>query len=172
MCAVAPELTQLRHAVATYSAAGANISGAAGIWLPAGQARVALALYTIPPRTGVCCPQARRNACCLPSLPCVCVTHTRICITVKGTPFTGYVVPDILANGGGVVTSYFEWVQNRMGYSWIAPVVEKRLRRFMVEGWNSVQRVQEREDVHMRKAASIVAVERVAAADQLRGIYA
>ena len=68
--------------------------------------------------------------------------------------------------------SYFEWVQNRMGYSWIVPVIEKRLRRFMVEGWNSVQVVQERESVHMRKAASIVAVERVAAADQLRGIYA
>ncbi len=82
------------------------------------------------------------------------------------------VVPDILANGGGVVISYFEWVQNRMGYSWIAPVIEKRLRRFMVEGWNSVQVVQEREGVHMRKAAGIVAVERVAAADQLRGIYA
>jgi glutamate dehydrogenase (NAD(P)+) len=82
------------------------------------------------------------------------------------------VVPDILANGGGVVMSYFEWVQNRMGYAWIEPVIEKRLRRFMAEGWNSVLKIQDREGVHMRKAASIVAVERVAAADQLRGIYA
>ena len=82
------------------------------------------------------------------------------------------VVPDILANGGGVVMSYFEWVQNRMGYSWIMPVIEKRLRRFMAEGWNSVMKTQQEYDVTMRQAASVLAVKRVSAADELRGIYA
>jgi len=86
----------------------------------------------------------------------------------RGVP----VVPDILANGGGVVMSYFEWVQNRMGYAWIMPVIEKRLRRFMAEGWNSVTKTQEEYDVRMRQAASILAVKRVTTADELRGIYA
>jgi len=82
------------------------------------------------------------------------------------------VVPDILANGGGVVLSYFEWVQNRMGYSWIDPVIDKRLRRFMTEAWSSALEVQERRGVSLRKAASMLAVSRVAEADAYRGVYA
>ncbi|MAF66253.1 MAG: amino acid dehydrogenase [Planctomycetes bacterium] len=82
------------------------------------------------------------------------------------------VVPDILANGGGVVMSYLEWVQNRMGWYWIGAVVDKRLRRFMTEAWRAVLKIQRKHDVRLRKAASIVAVQRVAQADTLRGLYA
>ncbi len=82
------------------------------------------------------------------------------------------IVPDILANGGGVVMSYFEWVQNRMGYAWILPVINKRLRRFMTEAWNSCTRRTDNRNVRLRMAASMLAVERVAAADTLRGVYA
>lgn len=82
------------------------------------------------------------------------------------------VVPDILANGGGVVLSYFEWVQNRTGFSWIEPVVEKRLNRFMREAWNSVRAVQDEHNVRLRMAANVLAVQRVTTADEARGIYA
>ena len=82
------------------------------------------------------------------------------------------VVPDILANGGGVVSSYFEWVQNRMGYAWLAPVVHNRLRRFMTEAFEAVRKVRQEHDVRMRMAANMVAVKRVVKADKLRGIYA
>jgi glutamate dehydrogenase (NAD(P)+) len=81
-------------------------------------------------------------------------------------------VPDILANGGGVVMSYLEWVQNRMGWYWIEAVVDKRLRRFMTEAWRAVLKAQRKHDVRLRMAASIVAVQRVAKADALRGLYA
>lgn len=82
------------------------------------------------------------------------------------------VVPDILANGGGVVVSYFEWVQNRVGLSWVEGAVEKRLFRFMREAWNAVREQQDEHDVSLRRAAHILAVQRVAAADELRGVYA
>ena len=82
------------------------------------------------------------------------------------------VVPDVLANGGGVVLDYFEWVQNRQGLNWIQPVIRKRLTRFMTEAWNAVSAYQERYGVRMRMAAHMLAVERVANADKLRGIYA
>ena len=82
------------------------------------------------------------------------------------------IVPDILANGGGVVLSYFEWVQNRTGYQWIHQVIEKRLRRFMSEAWNQCMDLSREHDVSLRMAASMTAVGRVAAADTLRGIYA
>ncbi|MEX1025042.1 MAG: Glu/Leu/Phe/Val dehydrogenase [Planctomycetota bacterium] len=82
------------------------------------------------------------------------------------------VVPDILANAGGVVVDYFEWVQNRQGLSWIDPVILKRIRRFMTEAWSAVSEVQLRHGVRLRMAANMLAVERVAAADKLRGIYA
>lgn len=82
------------------------------------------------------------------------------------------VVPDILANAGGVVADYFEWVQNRQGFSWVDAVMAKRLTRFMSEAWNEVGKVQLEHGVRMRMAANMLAVERVAKADQLRGIYA
>jgi len=82
------------------------------------------------------------------------------------------VVPDILANAGGVVIDYFEWVQNRQGLSWIEPVIRKRLTRFMKEAWDEVSEFQMRYGVRMRMAAHMLAVERVARADEIRGIYA
>lgn len=82
------------------------------------------------------------------------------------------VVPDILANAGGVVADYFEWVQNRQGMSWLDVVFAKRLRRFMAEAWDGVIAKQMEHDVRLRMAANMLAVERVAAADELRGVYA
>jgi glutamate dehydrogenase (NAD(P)+) len=82
------------------------------------------------------------------------------------------VVPDILANGGGVVVSYFEWVQNRQGLAWLEPVIEGRLKRFMAEAWNATRSLQTREKVGLRAAAHTLAVERVAEADRQRGLYA
>ena len=82
------------------------------------------------------------------------------------------IVPDILANAGGVVADYFEWVQNRQGLSWIEPVLHKRLTRFMTEAWHEVSEVQLRYGVRMRMATNMLAVDRVAKADTARGIYA
>lgn len=82
------------------------------------------------------------------------------------------VIPDILANAGGVVVSYFEWVQNRQGMPWLEVVVAKRLRRFMTEAWEAVIKRMDEQDVTMRMAANMEAVRRVADADALRGIYA
>lgn len=89
-------------------------------------------------------------------------------LEARGIP----VVPDILANGGGVVVNYFEWVQNRMGYSWLEAVVSTRLRRFMTEAWEAVVQVKIEREVRLRTAANMLAVQRVAAADTLRGVFA
>ena len=82
------------------------------------------------------------------------------------------VVPDILANAGGVVVNYFEWVQNRQGFTWQEGVVNRRLKRFMTEAWSAVVKLQEERKVRLRTAANMLAVQRVANADKLRGIYA
>jgi len=89
-------------------------------------------------------------------------------LSERGIP----VVPDILANGGGVVVNYFEWVQNRTGYQWLEAVINTRLRRFMSEAWESVVAMQQRHDVRLRTAANMLAVQRVATADRYRGVYA
>jgi len=82
------------------------------------------------------------------------------------------VVPDILATGGGAVVNYFEWVQNRAGYSWQPDVVQNRLARFMRNAWSEVSQTASEHDVRLRMAAHMVAVRRVSQADRLRGIYA
>lgn len=82
------------------------------------------------------------------------------------------VVPDILANAGGIVVGYFEWVQNREGLAWQSDVVLRRLTRFMGEAWDAVARLQQERAVRLRTAAHMLAVSRVAAADKLRGIFA
>jgi glutamate dehydrogenase (NAD(P)+) len=82
------------------------------------------------------------------------------------------VVPDILANGGGVVVNYFEWVQNRTGDQWPEPIVAEHLRRFMTEAWENVLALARERGVNLRMAANMVAVQRVATADHLRGVYA
>ena len=82
------------------------------------------------------------------------------------------VVPDILANAGGIVVGYFEWVQNREGFAWLDEEVLRRLRRFMTEAWEAVVHVQEERGVRLRTAANMLAVSRVAQAHKLRGLYA
>ncbi|GAA4096140.1 Glu/Leu/Phe/Val dehydrogenase [Nocardioides kongjuensis] len=81
------------------------------------------------------------------------------------------VVPDILANAGGVIVSYFEWVQANQAYWWSENEVEARLAERMLDAWESVTAAATRLDVPLRTAATCLAVERVAQAHQLRGLY-
>jgi glutamate dehydrogenase/leucine dehydrogenase len=82
------------------------------------------------------------------------------------------VVPDILANAGGVVVSYFEWVQDRYGYFWKEAEVNERLEEKMVAAFDAVWSTRDRFDVDARTAAYILAVERIIEARSLRGLYA
>ena len=82
------------------------------------------------------------------------------------------VVPDILANAGGVTVSYFEWVQDRMGFFWTEDVVNTRLEQIMVKAFHDVDAMAKQHDVSMRIAAYILAVDRVAAVYRLRGVFA
>lgn len=79
------------------------------------------------------------------------------------------VVPDILANAGGVTVSYFEWVQNRLGYKWTADRVNRRSDRIMKDAFNNVFRVSVEYKVSMRIAAYMVAIDKVAKTYKFRG---
>ncbi|MDQ6526463.1 Glu/Leu/Phe/Val dehydrogenase [Nocardioides sp. LHD-245] len=81
------------------------------------------------------------------------------------------VVPDILANAGGVIVSYFEWVQANQAYWWSENEVEDRLAERMLAAWGSVNEAAARLGIPLRTAATVLAVERVAQAHQLRGLY-
>jgi glutamate dehydrogenase (NAD(P)+) len=83
-----------------------------------------------------------------------------------------FVIPDILANAGGVTVSYFEWVQNREGYYWSRERVEKRLERIMVNSFHDVLKYAQKHEVNMRTASYMLAIDRVAFVHRLRGIYA
>jgi glutamate dehydrogenase (NAD(P)+) len=82
------------------------------------------------------------------------------------------VVPDILANAGGVTVSYFEWVQDRHGYFWSEPDVNNRLEEKMREAFSTVLRTALQHQVDLRTAAYMVAISRVADVTRLRGLYA
>ena len=81
------------------------------------------------------------------------------------------VVPDILANAGGVIVSYFEWVQANQAYRWTRKEVDDRLEQRMRAAWEDVVATSEQHGLTLRAAATVTAVERVAEAHQIRGLY-
>jgi glutamate dehydrogenase (NAD(P)+) len=83
-----------------------------------------------------------------------------------------FVIPDILANAGGVTTSYFEWVQDRHGYFWEEAEVNERLERKMQVAFDTVLETALKYKTDMRTAAYVVAINRVAQVTKLRGMYA
>lgn len=82
------------------------------------------------------------------------------------------VVPDILANAGGVTVSYFEWVQDRQGYFWTEERVNRRLNRMMRNAFDQLFNTKEKYDITLRQAAYVFGIDKVAMTLKRRGLYA
>ncbi|HJY81946.1 MAG TPA: Glu/Leu/Phe/Val dehydrogenase [Candidatus Binatia bacterium] len=82
-----------------------------------------------------------------------------------------FIIPDILCNAGGVTVSYFEWVQDLQSFFWGEDEINERLRQIMVRSFNHVVRISHEKKVDTRTAAQILAIQRVAEAVLIRGIY-
>jgi glutamate dehydrogenase/leucine dehydrogenase len=83
-----------------------------------------------------------------------------------------FVIPDILANAGGVVVSYFEWVQDLQNFFWTEDEVNKKLRDILVKAFHEVLDMSQKQKVDMRMAALMIGIERVTKAMLWRGLYA
>jgi glutamate dehydrogenase (NAD(P)+) len=83
-----------------------------------------------------------------------------------------FLIPDILANAGGVVVSYFEWVQDLQNFFWTEDEVNKKLRDILVKAFHEVLDMSRKQDVDMRQAALMIGIDRVAKAMLWRGLYA
>ncbi|HEC95217.1 MAG TPA: glutamate dehydrogenase, partial [Thermoplasmatales archaeon] len=88
-------------------------------------------------------------------------------LTEKGV----VVVPDILANSGGVIVSYFEWVQGIQSFFWSIDEVNENLKKIMLKSFHEVWDIKEQEKVTMRDAAFILSIKKIARAIKLRGIF-
>jgi len=81
------------------------------------------------------------------------------------------VVPDVLANAGGVTVSYFEWIQDRQGLFWDLDEVNKQLETILKRAFDAIRDLKKEKNISYRLAAYLIAVQRVAKAVELRGIY-
>jgi glutamate dehydrogenase (NAD(P)+) len=81
------------------------------------------------------------------------------------------VVPDVLANAGGVVASYFEWAQDLQGYLWETELFQQRLEKTMHEAFNHIWTRHQQLELTLRETAIVVGVERIAEATELRGLF-